>query len=79
MRRIILFFTDGFPDNVGAVTMALDLAKRSGIEVYGIGLQTKAIHTFMDSDHSIIVNSIHELAGGMCDMLRKGMVRAYEV
>lgn len=79
VRRIILFFTDGFPDNVGSVTMALDLAKRSGIEVYGIGLQTKAIHTFMDSDHSIIVNSIHELADGMCDMLRKGMVRAYEV
>ena len=79
VRRIILFFTDGFPDNVGSVTMALNLAKRSGIEVYGIGLQTKAIHTFMDSDHSIIVNSIHELAGGMCEMLRKGMVRAYEV
>ena len=79
VRRIIMFFTDGFPDNVGSVTMALNLAKRSGIEVYGIGLQTKAIHTFMDSDHSIIVNSIHELAGGMCDMLRKGMVRAYEV
>lgn len=79
VRRIILFFTDGFPDHVGSVTMALNLAKRSGIEVYGIGLQTKAIHTFMDSDHSIIVNSIHELAGGMCDMLRKGMVRAYEV
>ena len=79
VRRIILFFTDGFPDNVGSVTMALNLAKRSGIEVYGIGLQTKAIHTFMDSDHSIIVNIIHELAGGMCDMLRKGMVRAYEV
>lgn len=79
VRRIILFFTDGFPDNVGSVTMALNLAKRSGIEVYGIGLQTKAINTFMDSDHSIIVNSIHELAGGMCDMLRKGMVRAYEV
>ena len=79
VRRIILFFTDGFPDNVGSVTMALNLAKRSGIEVYGIGLQTKAIHTFMDSDHSIIVNSIHELAGGMCDMLRKGMVRAYEI
>lgn len=79
VRRIILFFTDGFPDHVGSVTMALDLAKRSGIEVYGIGLQTKAIDTFMDSDHSIIVNSIHELAGGMCDMLRKGMVRAYEV
>lgn len=79
VRRIILFFTDGFPDNVGSVTMTLNLAKRSGIEVYGIGLQTKAIHTFMDSDHSIIVNSIHELAGGMCDMLRKGMVRAYEV
>ena len=79
VRRIILFFTDGFPDNVGSVTMALNLAKRSGIEVYGIGLQTKAIHTFMDSDHSIIVNSIHELADGMCDMLRKGMVRAYEI
>lgn len=79
VRRIILFFTDGFPDHVGSVTMALNLAKRSGIEVYGIGLQTKAINTFMDSDHSIIVNSIHELAGGMCDMLRKGMVRAYEV
>ena len=79
VRRIILFFTDGFPDNVGSVTMALNMAKRSGIEVYGIGLQTKAINTFMDSDHSIIVNSIHELAGGMCDMLRKGMVRAYEV
>lgn len=79
VRRIIMFFTDGFPDNVGSVTMALNLAKRSGIEVYGIGLQTKAINTFMDSDHSIIVNSIHELAGGMCDMLRKGMVRAYEV
>ena len=79
VRRIILFFTDGLPDNVGSVTMALNLAKRSGIEVYGIGLQTKAINTFMDSDHSIIVNSIHELAGGMCDMLRKGMVWAYEV
>lgn len=79
VRRIILFFTDGSPDNVGSVTMALNMAKRSGIEVYGIGLQTKAINTFMDSDHSIIVNSIHELAGGMCDMLRKGMVRAYEV
>ena len=79
VRRIILFFTDGFPDNVGSVTKALNQAKRSGIEVYGIGLQTKAINTFMDSDHSIIVNSIHELAGGMCDMLRKGMVRAYEV
>ena len=79
VRRIILFFTDGFPDNVGSVTMALNLAKRSGIEVYGIGLQTKAINTFMDSDHSIIVNSIHELVGGMCDMLRRGMVRAYEV
>ena len=78
-RRIILFFTDGFPDNVGSVTMALNLAKRSGIEVYGIGLQTKAINTFIDSVHSIIDNSIHELAGGMCDMLRKGMVRAYEV
>lgn len=79
VRRIILFFTDGFPDNVGSVTMALDLAKLSCIEVYGIGLQTKAINTFMDSDHSIVVNSINDLAGGMCDMLRKGMVRAYEV
>ena len=79
VRRIILFFTDGFPDYVGSVTLALDMAKRSGIEVYGIGLQTKAINTFMDSDHSIIVNSINDLAGGMCDMLRKGMVRAYEV
>lgn len=79
VRRIILFFTDGFPDNIGFVTLALDLAKRSGIEVYGIGLQTKAINTFMDSDHSIIVNSINDLAWGMCDMLRKGMVRAYEV
>lgn len=79
VRRIILFFTDGFPDYVGSVTLALDLAKRSGIEVYGIGLQTKAINTFMDSDHSIVVNSINDLAGGMCDMLRKGMVRAYEV
>lgn len=79
VRRIILFFTDGFPDHVGSVTMALDLAKRSGIEVYGIGLKTEAIKTFMDSDHSMVVNSIHELAGGMCDMLRKGMVQAYEV
>lgn len=79
VRRIILFFTDGFPDYVGSVTLALDMAKRSGIEVYGIGLQTKAINTFMDSDHSIIVNSINDLAGGMCDMLRKGMMRAYEV
>ena len=79
VRRIILFFTDGFPNAVGFVTLALDLAKRSGIEVYGIGLQTKAINTFMDSDHSMVVNSINDLAGGMCDMLRKGMVRAYEV
>lgn len=79
VRRIILFFTDGFPDHVGSVTMALDLAKRSGIEVYGIGLKTEAIKTFMDSDHSMVVNNIHELAGGMCDMLRKGMVQAYEV
>lgn len=79
VRRIILFFTDGFPDYVGSVTLALDLAKRSGIEVYGIGLQTKAINTFMDSDHSMVVNNINDLAGGMCDMLRKGMVRAYEV
>ena len=79
VRRIILFFTDGFPDHVGSVTMALDMAKRSGIEVYGIGLETNAVRNFMDSDHSMVVKNIHELAGGMCDMLRKGMVKAYEV
>lgn len=68
-RKILLVTTDGEPDNEAATMDAISLARRSGMEVLGIGIQLDPSPVFGEQ-FSTTVNDINDLPTSIVDVLR---------
>lgn len=69
-RKIILVLTDGEPDNEDEAHYAVNLAKKIGMEVYGIGIGDNSVSRFMES---CVIKSVNDLAKTMFDMMQKAL------
>ena len=69
-RKILIFLTDGYPDDEKSVQDAILAAKQLGIELYGIGMQTTALDEYKTLDHANI-KSLRELAPSLLKILTK--------
>ena len=52
-RKLLVIFTDGFPDSAESAAKALEDARSCGIEVYGIGYQHPNIRSLIADASSI--------------------------
>lgn len=71
-RKILLVTTDGDPDNLQATLEAISLARRSGMQVLGIGIQLDASRVF-GKQFSTCVNNINDLPTAMVGVLRSAV------
>lgn len=71
-RKIILVITDGEPDSGELAEDALNVAGRSGFEVYGIGIHSQSVSRLMPHRHGIIY-SIDDLPAAMFRMLQTAL------
>ncbi|MDR1946775.1 MAG: hypothetical protein LBQ51_06380, partial [Desulfovibrio sp.] len=74
-RKIILIVSDGDPDLPQATANAIKAASAQGFEVYGIGIDAPYMSRLLPPKHSLQVNSLHELAPAMFDILRNALTR----
>lgn len=58
-RKILLLVTDGEPDDEAATRHVVDLCIEGDVEVYGIGIGTKAVERF--SQPSIVIADVQDL------------------
>lgn len=73
-RKILMVTTDGQPDNSDQARWVIDLARRSGIEVLGLGIQLDAAPVF-GQEWSASVQTIDQLPSAMIGMLDKVMLK----
>lgn len=71
-RKIVLIVTDGAPAMRDETLKVLDLMKRSGYEVVGIGIGSSAIAGYVE-DHCVI-NEAQELKTRLFDIFRRKLV-----
>lgn len=74
-RKCLLILTDGKPDSLPAARKALTTARDIGLEVYGIGIQSKSIAALLP-DTSLTIDTLSELAPAMFDLLQTALPRA---
>lgn len=73
-RKILLVATDGEPDDKGKCKWVIDLARKSGIEVLGLGILHDAAPVF-GSEWSGKIDNIAELPVAMIGMLDRVMLK----
>lgn len=71
-RKILLVATDGDPDNIASTKDVINLARRAGMEVLGLGIQLDVSHVF-GKEFSTSVNNIDELPNAMISVLRSAV------
>jgi cobalamin biosynthesis protein CobT len=67
-RKIMLVATDGEPDNLKSTKEVIDLARRSNIEILGLGINIDVSHVFGENFSSSVKN-IDELPQAMIQVL----------
>ncbi len=73
-RKIVLLITDGEPDDRDSANIAIDYAKRLGVEVYGIGLPPCPLIEILLPNSSITISNINELPQAMFGLLQSVLV-----
>ncbi|MBD5416533.1 MAG: VWA domain-containing protein [Desulfovibrio sp.] len=76
-RKVLLILSDGEPDSVEEAKVALHACLAQGIEVYGIGIQNKAIRTLLCGKKIRVIYELNELAPAMFELLQRGLLNAY--
>lgn len=72
-RKIVLILTDGDPDSFNVAFSAIEDGKKSGTEIYGLGIMSESI-TKLLPNHSRTINELSELAPAMFGMLRGALI-----
>ncbi len=72
-RKIILIMTDGDPDCPTATADAMQMAKRIGVELYGIGIMSTSIQSLLPGA-STVIWELPEIAPAMFGMLRQALL-----
>jgi hypothetical protein len=70
--RILLVVTDGDPDEFEATREVIDLARKSGVQVLGLGIGSDTRPLFGDK-HAAVIGDIKELTGSMIKLIKHAM------
>lgn len=73
-RKVMLVITDGVPDSVKAAETAISKASQVGMEVYGIGIISRAISLLLP-DTSRVINDLDDLAPAMFGLLQNALLK----
>lgn len=77
-RKIILILTDGMPNSVPNAKSALDIARKTGFEVFGIGILSSCIAQLLPKTSQTIYN-LSDLAPTIFTILQKALLKGENV
>ncbi len=72
-RKIIFIITDGEPDEIDNVKLALTAAKKLNIEVYGIGIKDTHIKDILPQKSNVIHN-LNDLTPTIKQLLKQSLI-----
>lgn len=74
-RRIFIVMSDGDTFDEDLFKLALKKARKAGIEVVGIGVESKAMRNYVDKDEYVYVKKISDLPAQFFAVLRDKLIR----
>lgn len=74
-RRIFIVMSDGDTFDEDLFKLALKKARKAGIEVVGIGVESKAMRNYVDKDEYVYVKKISDLPARFFTVLRDKLIR----
>lgn len=74
-RRIFIVMSDGDTYDEDLFKLALKKARKAGIEVVGIGVESKAMRDYVDKDEYVYVQKISDLPAQFFTVLRDKLIR----
>lgn len=73
-RKLILILTDGYPSDADICKQALEQGDKLGIEIYGIGIMSRAIEDILPKK-SEVIHRLPELPAAMFSLLQQALLR----
>lgn len=74
-RRIFIVMSDGDTFDEDLFRLALKKARKAGIEVVGIGVESKAMRKYVDKDEYVYVEKVSDLPSQFFTVLRDKLIR----
>lgn len=74
-RRIFIVMSDGDTFDDDLFKLALKKARKAGIEVVGIGVESKAMQDYVDKDEYVYVNRVSDLPSQFFTVLHDKLIR----
>ena len=74
-RRIFIVMSDGDTFDEDLFKLALKKARKAGIEVVGIGVESKAMRDYVDKDEYVYVSRVSDLPSQFFTVLRDKLIR----
>lgn len=74
-RRIFIVMSDGDTFDEDLFKLALKKARKAGIEVVGIGVESKAMQDYVNKDEYVYVNRVSDLPSQFFTVLRDKLIR----
>jgi hypothetical protein len=72
LRKIVLVVTDGEPDSLDEANVAIAVAKRLRLEVYGLGLGAQSVKGLFPG-RSVVLSNLADLPGRLFWLLGRAM------
>ncbi|MEK6167692.1 nitric oxide reductase activation protein NorD [Vibrio cholerae] len=72
-RKLMIVLTDGDPDDWAATHDIVDLCRRSGFELLGIGIQTRSVERFFPQ--SIVINDVKDLKRELFEVTQQLLIQ----
>ncbi len=73
-RKVVIVITDGGPDNAPACRTVLNLYKQSGVEVFGIGIESSVVALLFDKH--IVINDATCLQRALFKLMEQSLTSA---
>lgn len=74
-RKVVLILTDGVPDDVTQCLQALEALRKTGVEVYGIGMKFDCISSLLPDTSSRVISRFEELSPALFEVLQHALLR----
>ena len=74
-RKVVLILTDGVPDDVPQCLQALEALRKTGVEVYGIGMKFDCISSLLPDTSSRVISRFEKLSPALFEVLQHALLR----
>lgn len=78
IRKIVIMITDGDANDGDDFEKVIERARRSGVELLGVGITDDHIARYLPPGECCIINDVRDLAAEILRMLRKKLVGSHE-